>query len=216
MANDMTASGTMRTHLTFLNQQAGGDADVVLFQKLGLPGAACKPLAWKVIQRCGRDCTHPFSYADQLELNVIDAYGNHTPRIAAGAGGRYRYAPVGAGRQLCAARYHQGSDLLLVRNELTQGAIRALLSKDGRPLALSDAVAPRQIAGFQLGPPLLWIALASGVHAGQVLPAQLIGQATALPLAGLASATVVLRGGGSGAQARAHSFTLERQVLREA
>lgn len=211
----MTASGPMTTQLTFLNQQAGGDAEVVLFQKLGLPGSVSRPLAWKVIQRCGRNCTHPFSYTGLLELNVIDAYGNHTPRVAAGAGGRYRYAAVGEDRQLCAARHAQGSDLLLVRNELMQGAIRALLCQGGRPLALSDAVAPRQIAGFQLGPPQLWIALAAGVQAGQVLPTQLIEQATALPLADLASATIVLRGGG-GAQARAHSFTLERQVLRGA
>jgi hypothetical protein len=203
----------MTMQLTFLNQLAdGGDADVVLFQQLGLPGAPCQPVVWKAIRHCGRDCSHPFRYAAEVELGVIDAYGNHTPRIAAGAGGRYRYASLAVGRQLQVAGHDGGSDLLLVRNELPRGAIRALLSKAGRALAVSQPVAPQQIAGFRLGPPVLWIATAHCLAEGQAVPAALVAQATALPLAGLASATIVLRGGGCGAQARSHLFTLEQQV----
>ncbi len=201
------------TTLTFLNRQAdGSDAHVVLFQQVAPPGSNVRPLAWKVIRYCGRDCSHPFRYGAP-ELGVIDAYGNHTPRLRAAAGERYRYGGEDGARRLTPAGGSAAGDLLLVRNELPRGAIRAVLGNDGRPVAVSGAMAPQQVAGFRLAP-VLWIAFAADVEEGQALPADLLapGRATPLHLDGLASARIVLRGGGKGTQAGPLVFTLDGQV----
>ncbi len=85
-----------------------------------------------------------------------------------------------------------------VANNLQTGAINASIYKGGKMLALKTSIAPKQKAVFQFKP-TIWIGVTSEVEQGQVMNSAIISSInTEMSLLGIASADIVLTGGGPG------------------
>jgi len=169
--------------------------DVVVVQKDDGAPDLHNAVAWKVIRRCARGLFHPFQFPFPLEICLGNDFGNFTERMPASPGARFAIRPLWHGRELVPRGADGGSDDIAIRNELPRGAADICLYRDGRLVARRGALVPGQSATFRMRP-VLWFGAMSGVRQGQRLgDAVLDAPLAALPLTGLASATIVLRGG---------------------
>jgi hypothetical protein len=205
---------TMNTQLNFINRsQDPGSWAIFLFQRNLVPNPGEMAVAWKVIRNCGCQCNHPFVYAGALEVGIGDYYGNHSPRRPARAGDLFSVARAPAGRQLsCLGAGDRPGDIV-VRNDLPVGAIKVGVYKDNRLLAIKSAVAPGQKAAFRFQHKL-WIGAAAAIEEGQPLSQAVLAEVTTeLSLLGIASADIVMTGGGADASAAALRFSLENIAM---
>jgi hypothetical protein len=203
----------MDVQLRFVNRSENGHGtEVLLFQKNVIPDMGELAIAWKVIRYCGRDCWHPFVYQTDFEVACSDDYGNYSPRLNAENGQRFAVTPTPSGRRLAEAGTSASIQEIQVVNGLSRGAINVNLFKNGRLMACKTSVAPEQKAVFQFKP-TLWIGVVSQVVQGQALSSAVINSVnTEISLLGIASADIVMTGGGSGPDAHAYAFTLDKVV----
>ncbi len=205
----------MDIKLRFINRSNDGNkSEVVIYQKNEVSERASLAVAWKVIRYCGRDCYHPFIYPSGYEVTVTDEYGNFAPRIAVTDGQMVKLVstPTGSRRLRCAgaAGAYNEVDVL---NAMDLGSVDVCLFKDKRLMGVKTTVTPGQKAVFQYRP-ALWIVVASEVVQGQgISSAVLSNVATEISLIGIASADIVMTGGGGGALAGPYEFNLENIVL---
>ena len=97
-------------------------------------------------------------------------------------------------------------------NNLAQGSISANIYKDNKLLATKTSVAPNQMAAFKLQPSI-WIGTAADVVQGQVMSSAIVDAVnTEISLLGLASADIVMTGGGTGPNATSIRFALQNTV----
>ena len=116
------------------------------------------------------------------------------------------------GDQLVAAGIATYPTEVQVQNNLTQGAINAGIYRNGTLLAQKTSVAPQQMAAFQFNP-TIWIGAVSQVTQGQVMNSAIVQQVnTELSLLGIASADIVMTGGGPGATSQPFNFSLQNIV----
>ncbi|HLO94472.1 MAG TPA: hypothetical protein VK195_09150 [Burkholderiaceae bacterium] len=207
----------MDIKLNFVNRsEAGNTSEVVVFQKNQAMDMDALAVAWKIIRRCGRDCYHPLRYPQHYELAVRDSWGNFTPRLQAWPGQTFELSkgPAG-GRQLRLVKRQDpsgGSGEIQVLNELRQGAVDICLYKAGFLLGRKTSVVPGQKALFRYRP-TLWIGLASDLVQGSAFDSAVLPyEAQELSLLGLASADIVMSGGGAGPGASPYEFRLENVV----
>lgn len=166
-------------------------------------------VAWKVIRNCAYDWRHPFVYSRQMEAGLADCFGNYSPRLAASCGQAFAVLPTVAGRVL--RRFGGSSNGIAIENKLALGAVHACLFNDGRMLACHTNLAPGQKANFRI-PAVLRIGAAPDVQQGELLDAEAMACASCdIPLLGLASADIVMTGGG-GSGALPLSFHIENIV----
>jgi len=203
----------MDTQLTFINRSDDrADSEVVLFQKNTVPTMDELVVAWKVIRYCGRDCYHPFVYTAAFQVSVSDGDGNYSPRVTARDGQLLAVTPTPSGRRLAIQGPAPSLLEVQVANELPIGAVNVNLFKNGKLLARKTSVVPQQKAVFQFKP-TLWIGVVSEVVQGQAMSSAVISSVnTELSLLGIASADIVMVGGGPGADALPFTFTLENVV----
>ena len=103
---------------------------------------------------------------------------------------------------------------IALRNDLAHGSINANLYKAGRLLATKTSIAPQQKAVFRFEP-ALFIGAVSEVQQGEIMPAAIVSEInTELSLNGIASADIVMTGGGPGAGATPFQFSLENIVYQ--
>ncbi|WP_411878059.1 hypothetical protein [Polaromonas sp. YR568] len=204
----------MDIKLRFVNKSSDGNkSEVVIYQKSVLTTMASLSVAWKVIRYCGRDCTHPFVYPDGYEVSISDEYGNFTPRLRAKNGQMLSLisTPTGARRLLYTGPAGASTELDVL-NAMGQGAVDVCIFKDGRLMGAKTSVSPGQKAVFQYQP-ALWIGVCSEVVQGEPInSAVLPGINTELSLIGIASADIVMTGGGPGEGSTAYEFNLENIV----
>jgi hypothetical protein len=204
----------MDIKLRFVNRSSDGNrSEVVIYQKNLATSMHSLTVAWKVISYCGRDCYHPFVYPDGYEVCVADGYGNFSPRMPAENGQLLKLmsTPTGS-RRLLRGGLASASNELDVLNDLSQGAVDVCIFRDGRLAAIKTAVTPGQKAVFQYQP-VLWIGVASQVMQGMAISsAVLSGTNTELSLMGIASADIVMSGGGPGQGSTPYEFNLENIV----
>ena len=206
----------MDTKLTFVNRSlAGHTSEVVIFQKNLAMDLDAPALAWKVIRYCGRDCTHPFVYSSNYEVALGDEWGNYSPRLPASNGQSFAaVAALGGRRQLrpIPAPAPAPAGEIQVLNELPKGAVNACLYKAGHLVGIKTTVAPGQKAIFRYKP-TIWIGVMSEVVEGTAIDSAVMPAAAAeLSLLGVASADIVMTGGGPGPDAKPYAFTLENVV----
>lgn len=97
-------------------------------------------------------------------------------------------------------------------NDLGQGAVNICVFRDGRMVGMKTAVTPGQKAVFQYQP-VLWIGVASQVAQGVAISSAVMSNAnTELSLLGIASADIVMSGGGPGEGSTPYEFNLENIV----
>lgn len=204
----------MEIKLRFVNLSLDGNkSEVVVYQKNQITGMASLATAWKVIRFCGRDCYHPFVFPTAFEVAVADEHGNFSPRMAVENGQMLKLESTAlGGRRLLRAGLANTSSEFEVLNDLGQGAVNVCVFRDGRMVGMKTAVTPGQKAVFQY-PPVLWIGVCSQVVQGAAINTAVISHAnTELSLLGVASADIVMSGGGPGEDSTAYEFNLENIV----
>lgn len=204
----------MDTKLTFVNRSlAGHTSEVVIFQKNLAMGLDALAVAWRVIRYCGRDCTHPIIYPVSYEVAIGDQWGNFSPRLAACNGQSFA---VVAGplrrRQLQQIATPAPASEIQVLNQAPRGAVNVNLYKAGHLVGTKSNVTPGQKAIFQYKP-TIWIGVASEVVEGAAIDSAVMSSVTTeLSLLGVASADIVMTGGGPGPGAEPYTFTMENVV----
>lgn len=196
--------------LNFINKSNDvNNSSVVIFQKNSSVSASEETVAWTVIQNCGPLENHPFTISDVFQISAGDSYGNYSPRLDGRAGDLFAmlHTPSGDTLQLFGNATFPGEIQLV--NNLTMGAISANVYRDGKLLATKTGMAPGQLAGFQFTP-TIYIGVVSQIEEGQVMDSAIISQInTELSLLGIASADIVMTGGGPGPSSTPFEFTLE-------
>jgi hypothetical protein len=195
--------------LNFINNSNDkNNSRVVIFQKNVDTSFDELAVAWLVIENCGAGWNHPFTYPLNLAISASDSWGNFSPIIPAINGCQYIVANALSGDSLVYNTDIQNQTEVQVLNGLGQGAFTANVYKDGRLLATKSGIPPGEKAVFQFNP-TIWIGISSQVEEGEVMKSAVISQLnTELPLKGVASADIILTGGGSGPNAAPYQFTL--------
>lgn len=203
--------------LNFVNKSNdANNSNVVIFQKNVSPtfaNIATNDVAWKVIQNCGTSDNHPFVYPLIFSVGASDSYGNFTPMFTASDGDGFDMINSNSGDVLVKGDDATSPTAVDIRNNLKTGAINACCYRNGSLLAIKTNVVPQEKATFEFKPQI-FIALSSEVVEGEVMNSAVITQsATQIDLTGIASADIVMIGGGFGQTAKPYSFTLQNVVL---
>ena len=197
------------THLTFINRAFDlCRPDIVFFYK-----DRCRPqgevIAWKVVHRCGIDWSHPFAVSDELELTVIDADGNHSPRISVRPSMSFELNERSDRGRQWEKKTSEHPSSIEVRNS-TQAAVGCLLTRDGRAVVPIHRLAADTGTTFQIDRDL-WVGAVRKAQEGEPLgPFELKVSTTRLDLEGVQRGEVCMTGGGMGASALPYSFHLRR------
>lgn len=199
----------MDIQLNFINNSNdANNSEVVIFQKNVATNFDELAIAWQVIQYCAQGDNHPFVYPMGMQVGASDSYGNYTPRLNAENGQLFAMELTHSGDCLVLSGTGTSAQEVQVLNALPKGAINAGIYKDNKLLAIETSIAPQQKAVFQFKP-TLWIGVASQVVQGGVMNSAIISSInTELSLLGIASADIVMTGGGSGPDSRPFSFSL--------
>jgi hypothetical protein len=125
----------------------------------------------------------------------------------------FSVARASSGNVLALAGRSPSSREIQLRNDLRTGAITASVFKDNRLLAHKTGIVPGQKAVFEFKP-TLWIGTASQIEQGAVMNSAVLSDInTELSLLGIASADIVMTGGGSGTSATPYVFRLANVVM---
>ncbi len=206
------------TQLNLINRsQDSGDVEIVIFQKNLALSNDPSPIAWRVVQNLGIGDFHPFAFPMQIQASASDAYGNFTPLMDVHAGEQWDMVQTATGTVLQRSQHPapEPSEVAIL-NALQQGVIDAHIFRDGKRLALWPNVVPQQRAVFQFNRSL-YIGVVSQVQEGEVLNSAIVSTInTEISLLGVASADIVMTGGGPGASATPFRFDLQNVVAQEA
>ncbi|MFM0097281.1 hypothetical protein PQQ87_16835 [Paraburkholderia nemoris] len=204
----------MDIQLNFVNRSNdANNSNIVIFQKNVATDFDELAIAWKVIRNCGQGDNHPFKFPMTMSVSASDSYGNYMPQQTATNGQVFQIVRSTSGDVLTLGTDPGNSSEVQVRNDLPNGATNATIYKDGSPLATKTSIAPGQKAVFQFKP-TLWIGVASQIEQGALLNSAVISDInTELSLLGIASADIVLTGGGPGPRSLPFTFRLEHVVM---
>ena len=204
----------MDIQLNFINNSNdANNSEVVIFQKNAATSFDELAVAWQVIRYCGQGDNHPFVFPMTMQVGASDSYGNYAPQLDAQHGQMFKMDLTTSGDKLVPAGSGTNSNEVQVLNALYKGSINASIYKAGRLLAVKTSIAPQQKAVFEFKP-TIWIGVASQVVQGQVMDSAIISSInTELSLLGIASADIVMTGGGPGANSTPFAFNLENVVM---
>ena len=199
--------------LNFINQSNDrNNSKVVIFQKNEATDYEEIAVAWRVIENCGQNWNHPFTYPMQMFVSASDSWGNFSPKKGASNGEQYKVVEDPSGDILKFAGPASSQNEVEVLNALELGAIDANIYKDGRLLATKTSIAPGQKAVFEFKP-TIWIGVVSQIEEGAVMNSAILSQInTEISLFGIKSADIVMTGGGPGPKSTAFIFTLQNVV----
>jgi hypothetical protein len=162
-----------------------------------------------VIENLGNGWFHPFQYDFALQVGAADSWGNYVPEQDTANGQLWTVSKSCSGDQIQPTGPASKPSEVQILNGLEQGAIDACIYRSGKLLATKTGVAPGQKAVFAFNP-IIWIGVVSQVEEGQVLDSAILSSVnTQLNLSGIASADIVMLGGGPGKSSQPFSFTLQ-------
>ncbi|MEN9612031.1 MAG: hypothetical protein RLZZ628_2845 [Bacteroidota bacterium] len=205
------ATNNAAIKLNFINESNdANNSCVVIFQKNVASTFDELAIAWKVIKNCGTGWHHQFVFPVEFQVSATDSWGNSTVQpVDAFNGQLFTVAQMGSGDQLIYAGPATSQKEVQIRNDLNKGSINANMFKGGRLLAAKTGISPGQKAVFEFKP-TLWIGVVSQVEEGEIINSAILSDInTELGLTGIASADIVMTGGGIGANARRFEFTLK-------
>lgn len=200
--------------LNLVNASADcNNSSILIFQKNVVPSVQEVTVAWLVIDNLGIGWTHPFEYDYGLQVSASDAWGNRVAPKNTENGALWKVVRDCSGDQLQHAGPASVPSEVQILNGLGRGAISANIYRSGALLATKTGVAPGQLAAFQFNP-ILYVGVVSQVEQGDVLDAAILSSVnTTLNLSGLASADIVMTGGGPGKNSTPFTFTLQHKVF---
>lgn len=203
-------SSTSSIALNFINESNDqNNSTVVIFQKNVATNFDEIAVAWKVIKNCGTGWQHPFTFPMLFQISASDSWGNSLIQpMDAYNGQLFQVYRGSAGDELGYVGPAPTRKEVQLLNGLPVGAITANIYKNGSLLATKTGVSPGQKAVFEFKP-TIWIGVTSQVEQGQVMNSAILSDInTELGLLGVASADIVMTGGGSGASATPFQFQL--------
>jgi hypothetical protein len=184
------------------------NSSVVILQKNQATSYDELAVAWQVISNMGQGWNHPFVYPMATTIAASDSWGNFSPQLEASNGQQFSVVKDSSGDILRYSGSSAAANQMEVLNALQQGAINANVYKDGKLLATKTSVAPGQKAVFHFEP-TLWIGVVSQVVEGQVVDSAILSNInTEISLFGIASADIIMTGGGTGPDETPFVFTL--------
>ena len=204
----------MNIQLNFINNSNDvNNSEIVIFQKNVATDFDELAVAWHVIRYCGQGDNHPFTFPMTMQVGASDSYGNYTPQRDAQNGQLFQMQLTTSGDRLMPAGPGTSPKEVQVLNALPKGAINASIYKDGKLLAVKTSIAPQQKAVFAFKS-TIWIGVASQVIQGQVMDSAIISNInTELSLVGIASADIVMTGGGPGPNSAPFAFSFRNEVM---
>lgn len=204
----------MDIQLNFINNSNDvNNSQIVIFQKNVASNFDEVAIAWTVIKNCGRGEYHPFTYSLQVQISSSDAWGNFTQQLDAPPGTAFGVVMDQSGDTLRMSGQASSAGEIELLNGLEQGSVGAYVYRSGRVIAAKTGIAPGQKAVFEFKP-TLWIGVVSEIDEGEVMNSAVMSAVnTEFTLLGLASADIVLTGGGAGPHATPFQFNLENVVM---
>jgi len=204
----------MDIQLNFINaSNDANNSDIVIFQKNVATDFDELAVAWQVIRNCGQGDYHPFTFPMTMAVGSSDSWGNYTQQLPAQNGQMFAMTYSASGDTLGYYGPSTSPTEVQVLNALQMGAINAGIYKGGKMLAMKTSIAPQQKAVFQFKP-TIWIGVTSEVVQGQVMNSAIISSInTELSLLGVASADIIMTGGGPGATSTAFQFNFANVVM---
>lgn len=196
--------------LNFINKSNDtNNSSVVIFQKNIAESAPGETVAWTVIQNCGPMENHPFTVPMTMQVSAGDSYGNYSPQLDANPGDLFAMVLTTAGDALKRVGEATSPHEIQLQNDLSMGAISANIYRDGKLLATKTGIVPSQKATFQFNP-VIYIGVVSQIEEGDVMNSAILSDInTEISLLGIASADIVMTGGGPGPTATPFEFNLE-------
>lgn len=197
--------------LNFINHSNDtNNSSILIFAKNAATDFDELAIAWKVIQNCGRGDNHPFVYEETLYVSAADSYGNYTPELLALNGQQFEMVISQSGDILqMSGRPAASPTEIEIANNLERGAISGNVYRSGSLYASTRNIAPSQKAVFSFKPSI-WIGVASQIREGDVMNSAIVSTInTEINLLGIASADIVMTGGGPGASATPFTFSLQ-------
>jgi len=202
----------MEIKLTFINQSSDqNNVDVVFFQKnrASFNGEA---VAWKVLKNNENGWGTQFNFSTDFLVSVQDSDGAPTPQLAATLGDKFVVEMNDSKFSLMSAGKGSNPEQITIQNDTPNQTINALLYNEEQLIACQDGGAPGQTATFELNS-FLWMGVCSNIDQGQIMSAAVVQDFNGkVLLDGVASADIVLYGGGSGPDKTPYRFDLENVV----
>ncbi|SIR42520.1 hypothetical protein SAMN05880566_112159 [Janthinobacterium sp. TND4EL3] len=200
----------MNIKLNFINRSnEAGNTQIAIFQKNVASASNDLPMVWTVIASRGINDTQPlmwplqipddhlgFSFQPKVEPTQHQLTAQDKPDVAG--------LPMTVGTQALEVK---------VIDRLSRGALSADIYRSGRLLASTQDDEACQSTAHADEPAIL-LGAVTGMTAGEAASTALLSQVnTELSLLGIASADIVMTGGGSGPSPTPLSFHLENIVL---
>ncbi len=197
--------------LTFINKSTDlNNSAIVIYQQNVAPGASAPDIAWHVL-RDGPG-TLPFSIdiPAEYEVGVREHSGAYSRRLRANAGDMYDLAENESGYAMAKAAGGTTPEAgVVVRSKLPRTAKDVCVFRGGKMVALQTGLGYQQKAAFRFDPKI-FVAIAPDATEGMAIDKTTVpGESTELSLAGIASADVVITGGGEGPDAEPVRIMLE-------
>lgn len=204
----------MDIKLNFINNSNdANNSQIVIFQKNVASDFDEVAIAWTVIKNYGQGEFHPLTYSQQAQVTSSDAWGNYTRMQDAPQGTAFTVTMDQSGDGLRPSGVASSATEIEVLNGLEQGSVGASVYRSGRLVAAKTGIAPGQKAVFEFKP-TLWVGVVSEVEEGDVMSSAILSAVnTEFSLLGIASADIVLTGGGAGSHATAFQFNIENIVM---
>jgi len=202
--------------LNFRNESNDqNNAEIVIFQKNVSTNFEETAIAWKVIKNCAPGDYHPFDFPEEVQISATDSWGNYTPQINAIDGQLFHvFTDRGGGTRLAYEGPAASPKEIEMRNDLSKGAISANIYKDGKLLATKQNIAAGQQAVFEFIP-IIWIGVVSQFEEGEIIDQAVLSDInTEFNLIGIASADIIMRGGGAGPNATEFTFKLDNIIYK--
>ena len=201
--------------LRFVNQSESGSANVVVFQK-NMSSDSDLAIAWQVFANSAPGSIYPFVYSNAVQAGASDSFGNALPMISAQNGQLLQVSLTSLGGAALSyfAPAASEKDIEIINN-LLGGAIDTGIYRNGALLAIQTGVPPQQKAVFQFKP-TIYIGVVPPLTQGEVMSSEIVENViTQISLLNIASADIVLTGGGVGTSATLFTFNLANIVFSE-
>lgn len=196
--------------LNFVNRSKdANDSMILLFQKNETAPDA-PAVAWRVISGCKPGQNVPFKFSHDLTIAASDLYGTFTEQQPAVNGQRFTLEQIRGGKTLTADDSAHPRRVSFV-NALQEPATVQLYRND-RLVAQATGIEGGREKEFELADSL-WIGAVTQVEEGVVIHPEIIKSVhQKLILTGIATADVVMTGGGPGTSAKPFAFELDNVV----
>ncbi len=201
----------MDTQIKFFNRSNDRQNSSVAVVQAGLPLGTTT--AWRVIRNCAYGSFHPFSYPAEMSIQIKDKQGASSTKVPAVFGERFTVdRNAEDGLELTGSGSSANPHSIEIRSELAIETVEVKVFKDNRHLALFPDLEAGGAIDFSLSSTIA-IGVVPRIRDSQVLGAAVLNNIySEFSLDGLASADIVMRGGGGDGAARAFEFSLENIV----